>query len=84
MRGSGRARVMARLLRRGQVGDAALPATVAVDALATEVGLPEADVRPILEELMKQGAGNLRAGRVSLETRAQLQRLAEALCREVA
>ena len=83
-RGSGRARVMARLLRRGQIGDAALPATVAVAALATEVGLPEADVRPVLEELMKLGAGNLRAGRVSLETRAQLQRLAEALCREVA
>ena len=83
-RGSGRARVMARLLRRGQVGDAALPATVALDALAVEVGMNEADVRPVLEELMKQGAGNLRAGRVSLETRAQLQRLAEALCREVA
>ena len=83
-RSLGRARVMARLLRRGQVGDAALPATVAVDALATEVGLSEAEVRPVLEELMKLNAGNLRAGRVSLETRAQLQRLAEALCREVA
>jgi CRP-like cAMP-binding protein len=84
IRGSGRARVMARLLRRGQVGDAALPATVALDALATEIGLSEAEVRPVLEELMKLGAGNLRAGRVCLETRAQLQRLAEALCREVA
>jgi CRP-like cAMP-binding protein len=83
-RSPGRARVMARLLRRGQVGDAALPATVALDALAVEVGMNEAEVRPVLEELMKQGAGNLRAGRVSLETRAQLQRLAEALCREVA
>jgi len=83
-RGSVRARVMARLLRRGQVGDAALPATIALDALATEVGMNEAEVRPVLEELMKQGAGNLRAGRVSLETRAQLQRLAEPLCREVA
>jgi len=77
----GRLRIVAHALRRMHADDARLPIALELKELNAHLALKPEAVRAVVAELVQIGAGSLEGDRWSIQTRAHVDILLDALCR---
>jgi CRP-like cAMP-binding protein len=77
----GTLRVAAHTLRRVFAANSTLPHAVDLEELSAQASLSPQAIQAVVAELVQSGVGSLQNGRWTIETRAHVEKLLDALCR---